>query len=211
MYNIDELRIFYKSFLDDLCKGGLDADVIASKDNFIDWAYANNRKLDFFFSFGASKMVLWEDEMPYVLKIPFLNDVDRDYCKIEIDNYKKAEKIPEIAECFAWCDYLFELFGFPIYIMEKANCDEGEISEQAYSSAYEATCEYESVDEEKFSEDFYYWSDIEQMENLLCDEWTWRVFDKFLHFCEKNNINDRHTGNWGYIGDRLVIVDYSGY
>ena len=35
--------------------------------------------------------------------------------------------------------------------------------------------------------------------------------DELTEFLEENYINDLHEGNFGYIGDRMVIVDFSGW
>ncbi len=36
-------------------------------------------------------------------------------------------------------------------------------------------------------------------------------FMKFLDFIERTDINDLHSGNMGYIGNRPVLLDYSGF
>ena len=37
------------------------------------------------------------------------------------------------------------------------------------------------------------------------------MFVKFSQFIRNNNINDLHDGNIGYIGNRPVLIDYSGW
>ena len=37
------------------------------------------------------------------------------------------------------------------------------------------------------------------------------VFEKLTDFCLNFNINDLHNGNVGYIGNRIVIVDFGSY
>ena len=216
--SIEELRIFYKDFLEKMVDNGLDFFEDKDENRFIDWCEDNSRDLDFFFANGMTKIVLWEDELPYVIKIPFLNEYHRtDYCKKEVENYKAARRdFPEILDCFAWCDFLFDFCGFPIYIMEKIDCDEVTLSDRAYSAAYEKFvsydegCEEEEV-AEKFSNEYYNWSGDEQTESLIYEEWSFEKVQAFLEFCAIREINDRHVGNWGYRGDQLVIVDYSGF
>ena len=36
-------------------------------------------------------------------------------------------------------------------------------------------------------------------------------FEIILNFLNENGINDLHNGNWGFIGERPVIFDYSGF
>ena len=35
--------------------------------------------------------------------------------------------------------------------------------------------------------------------------------DELFEFLNESDINDLHSGNIGYIGNRLVLIDYSGY
>ena len=37
------------------------------------------------------------------------------------------------------------------------------------------------------------------------------IFQKFMKFIDKQNIGDLHSDNIGYIGNRPVLIDYSGY
>lgn len=219
MPNMEELRAFYKDFLDELVENGMSFFEDTNRDALLDWCDNNSHDLDFYYANGATKMVFWEDEYPYVIKFPFLDENHaRDYCKQELANYQAAQKdYPEIVDCFAWCDYLFEYCGFPIYIMEKVDCDEATVSERAYSAAYNTAKDERFIKDddedfdEEFSNEFYDWSGDEQTEPLLYEEWNWKVVDTFLEFCSIRDINDRHTANWGYRGSQLVIIDYSGF
>lgn len=223
MYNIEYLKCFYKEFLDDCCADGMDFFKTGDREDFYKWYDKRCNSEDFSAAYGATKMVLWEDTLPYVIKVPFLDSRSgfRDYCRIELSNYKKVQKIPEIVDMFAEVEFLFEYCGFPVYIMEKVSCDEEEISSRAYEAAFDfsreqhgmyndGSPEYEGFCD-NFCSNYYNWSAEEQMEDFLFGEWGFTTMKKFEDFCSKNNINDLHSGNWGWRKDRLVVVDYSGY
>lgn len=223
MEDFNELKIFYKNFLDMCCATGLKFFETGSREDYWNWWDNLSRKNSHIHtSSGASKMVLWEDELPYVIKIPFLDGRTdyRDYCRVELKNYKVLKDFPEIIPCFAWIDYLFEYKGFPVYIMEKVDCDEDGIESAAYDSTLLRYCEEENLVEgsddykEKiadFSDSFFsLWDGIEKMETLLIENWGHLIVEKFQDFCYEYNINDLHSANWGYRGSELVVIDYSG-
>lgn len=223
MKDLAYLRQYYKEFLDDCCAHGLDFFETNNRDNFYDWGYNGTERPDnVFCSSGATKMVLWDDEEPYVIKIPFIDERSgyRDYCEIELHNYEQAHHFPEIVNCFAQVDFLFVYKNHPIYIMEKIDCDEQGIEDAAYDTSFVSFCDREGFEEgsleyedarDHFSDEYYdWWEGIEQIEALFCDCWGGRIFDCFRDYCNFHNINDLHTANWGWRGSELVVVDYSG-
>ena len=223
MKDLAYLQKYYRELLDDCVETGLDFFETKDRDSFYKWSYHNpDYPEDIHSASGATKAVIWTDELPYVIKIPFIDkgSVYRDFCRIELQNYEQAHHFPEIVACFAWVDYLFEYEGHPIYIMEKVDCDEDSISDAAYSSSFEDFCEREGYTEgseeyedvrDHFSDEYYdWWEGLEQMESLFCDSWGADIYDKFRAYCETRDINDLHTANWGWRGSELVAVDYSG-
>lgn len=223
MKSLDDLKTFYKNFLDECCATGLSFFESGDYNDYWEWASNLPRKgSSIHTSNGASKIVLWEDDLPYVIKFPIFNGRTefKDYCRVELKNYKALKDFPEIISCFAWIDYLFEYKGFPIYIMEKVDCDEYGIEIAAYDSTLLRYCEEENLVEgsddykEKiadFSDSFFsFWDGIEKMETLLIKDWGYQILKKFQDFCYKYNINDLHSANWGYRGNELVVIDYSG-
>ena len=52
----------------------------------------------------------------------------------------------------------------------------------------------------------------ERMMEWACSVWNLPYANGGIaKFMRDMYINDIHCGNWGWIGDRLVLVDYSGY
>ena len=43
------------------------------------------------------------------------------------------------------------------------------------------------------------------------EKYGYEEFMKIADFLEWNEINDLHSGNIGYIGDRIIFIDYAGY
>ena len=215
-----ELQNHYRELLDYCCGNGLKFFETGDPNDLTEWL-TGVLPSSVFGDFGETKAVLYDDELPYVIKIPLMRHANsKNYCDIELSNYSAAEEIPEIAGCFAWMDFLFEYHGFPIYIMEKVDCDEEEVSSRAYDSSFKWACSQEgfiegSKEYEEFSEEFedryYDWSMEARMESFLEDEWTYQIFKIFQDFCWEHGINDLHAGNFGFRDGFLVVIDYSGY
>ena len=43
------------------------------------------------------------------------------------------------------------------------------------------------------------------------EKYGYEEFMKIADFLEWNEINDLHSGNIGYVGDRVIFIDYAGY
>lgn len=223
MEDLEYLRTFYKDFLDKCCAHGFKFFECKDRYDFYEWEHkCGIENIGIYCTCGATKMVMWEETLPYVIKIPFLENRNgyRNFCEIEVRNYKEAQENSEIVDCFAWEDFLFNYKDVPIYIMEKVDCDECGISDAAYSYSFDAFCAGEKIERgtpgyedavSSFADDYYdWWDGIEQMEALLRENWGNRIFEKFQDFCYRRNIGDLHFANWGYRGGMLIAVDYSG-
>ena len=208
---------FYTNLLNMCVEKGLDFFETHDRESFVDWHYDNNMYgVDS--DWGASRFVIWEDTLPYVIKIPFIDNRTqyKNYCEIEVEICERAMKT-DIRDCFAETAFLCYYQGHPIYIMEKAICDEDEL----YLSACEAAENHKDMTEEfvarsevenySSSASFSSMDSMTQAEFLKLEEWGEDVADKFFSFSKENNINDQHLGNFGYIDNHLVIIDYCGF
>lgn len=217
---MDTITSHYRKLLDYLCDRYNFADFLedGTEDGFMDWRY-NLSKSSFEVNWGSSKGVIFDPDLPYVLKIPFdfYTSRARNYCEIEYENYQAAKDFPEILDRFAWTDFLFAYRGYPIYIMEKVDCDDEEILSRAFNSSYSTFCERNNFLSKKeklvvFSDLFHcYYSPREQMNDLLINQIGAARTKLFWDFCDEREINDLHGGNWGLRGNDLILVDYSGY
>lgn len=199
-----------------------------TRDNFERWC-CNDGPIGWnvFCANGTTKAVLWDDCCDFVLKIPFALSVD--WCEKEVINYQAAIK-DCLEDYFAWTEYVktihMSIGDIPVYIMEYVDCDEEAITDTIYSEVRERADierrsyerEYSDNDEnsrnESFSDDWYPSIDIfgdEGVEILFQKEYGIPFTNDLFNWMYDHKINDMHAGNVGYIGYRLVCVDYSGY
>ena len=187
------------------------------------------------YEYGASKFVLipFDDNEKYVIKIPYTgsynfesgyysssssqhyhsgtneycdyygSDYDErpwDYCAGEVQRYKKAEKYG-LAECFAKTEFLGYVNDYPIYIQEKCTVssyykNSHSVEEQEKTSKCCGT--YKNINNDWLTDFRIYYGE----EILL----------KFINFIHDNDWDDDlRKDNIGYIENRPVLIDYSGF
>lgn len=163
---------------------------------------------------GASKGVLIFENLGFVIKIPFTSSAEESFYGADCDqewNYCQAEEnryldaIDEgVSDCFAETRYIGEIDGYPIYAQKYAYIysqnEEGSYSTREQSEKVEELCNkngYKCFNSYWLSDLFNYFGE--------------QVFYKFLAFLNDYNIYDLHTGNYGYIGAKPVLVDYSSW
>jgi hypothetical protein len=175
-------------------------------DNLYDW-YDNNDlyQMGFRFSAGMTKVCITHRDLEnWVIKVGFNRCLVQDYAKREYEVYRLAEQAG-LEYYFPETIYLGDFFGVPFYAQKMAECQEDAISADWYERLAER---YDCYGEEYTDSDI--WDVIYDMDDrekaMLCfnDE-------DLADFLMENRIGDLHEGNFGYIGDRLVIVDFSGY
>ena len=136
-----------------------------------------------------------------------------DYCAAEYNIYKAAEA-EGLNACFAAVDVLKTKLKYPVYMQEKA------VSFSDYY--YDEESEHYSEDESKYTDEQLDSTREKCRENKINSFNTlWLtdfiqyygadMFVKFSQFIRAKNINDLHGGNIGYIGNRPVLIDYSGW
>ena len=110
-----------------------------------------------------------------------------------------------LARYFAETHFVCEIDGVTFVIQEKCDCDESMVYDSLgryVRSTYERECS-------EYTEDTI-WDEVE----CLCDEG--RAYEMFedaalAHFICSHYINDLHQGNFGFVGERLVMTDFSGF
>ena len=130
-----------------------------------------------------------------------------DYCEREYTNYLAA--VEHKLEAFFPCtDFLGEINGMNFYLQEKAYCDPESVSDILYETLRENWECDEETSECQIAEEI-----ICAIDNLEDDECVQMLYntEELLEFLCDYCINDLHPGNFGYIDDRLVIIDFSGY
>lgn len=154
---------------------------------------------------GASKVCILHDDLPnWVIKVGYTEKVKLDYAKLEYENYCFAEEAG-LGYYFPKTVYLGDFNGRPFYVQEMAECDENQVSSDWYERL--RVC-YERAGQEYDNDSL--WCAIDCMDD---DEKAYLCFHdpKLVDFLSDHRIGDLHEGNFGYIGGRMVIVDFSGW
>lgn len=155
---------------------------------------------------GASKLAFWEPDSDVVFKMGFKN-FNCDYCEIEAENFLKAREAG-LEKFFAKTEYLTTFKGIKVYVSERAEVSYDLLSSDLYSHLKE-----EGYEDQEISQ---YISEIDESNEFFEQLLPYYVesselIDNLIDFIESNDINDLHYGNIGYLGDRIVLIDYSGF
>ena len=183
---------------------------------------------------GASKCVVLLCNQNFVLKIPFagqeiweqIRNLDAteynsddydfvfypfnhartkdnwDYCNDEVEIFKKAEAAG-VGSFFARTDfYGYSKDNHPIYVQERCEVfDSVDVDDMYKNLSKEIKTSASEVSSEL----------PEEWIALAIKYFGQELTDKFLTFVEDERIDDLHYSNFGFIGDRPVLIDYSGY
>ena len=172
------------------------------------------------FANGCTRFVIWTDECDLVLKINMGSRYHGiDYNRSEAEFYQLA-KLAGVESGFAWT-YKFFDFTLPsgktieVYASQFCECNAEALSDESYSANYNKWCadnDYDSSEDhyEEFSDNADY-EDSYGMMVYAGSVWGNEFAQKVADFCDENQINDLHAGNWGFAGNVPVITDYAGY
>lgn len=171
-----------------------------------DWFYNNDLFDEGFDLFsGMTKACITHDDLfDWVIKVGFTRGVKIDYAQKEYDCYCLAKEAG-LGYYFPTTIYLGEFGGRPFYLQQAAECSEDQVSSDWYESLrdrYEENGELYDVDQ--------LWDIIYDMDDYEKAMLTFGN-EELANFLYENKIGDLHEGNFGYIGDHMVIVDFSGY
>ena len=190
------------SFVTRLIDAGLVRDIKDPETRFDVWEwFDDHQELNTGYKVysGACKGVLVFDDTDYVIKFDYY--CSKSYCKIEAENYADAVKVG-LAHYFAETYFLKEVDGVVFTIQEQCLCDESEVFDSVRRYVEETNCE--NLDEDDI------WAEVD----YLCENGLlYKIFgDEALRsFICCHRINDLHQGNFGFIGERLVMTDFSGF
>lgn len=183
-----------------------------------------NMPEDMMYAYGASRLVIWdEDYCDYVVKIA-LDEKYEKYCQHEVEVYEAAIK-EGLADNFAWCicyaepqyddEGNYEVPG--IYVMEYMDCNEDEVSDAAWTYGYKQYCSANGLDSSNYdsADEYNDWNEgenegqiLDYMESLMTSDYR-RAFEVFM--C-KWWITDIHEQNVALKSDgSMVIIDYAGW
>jgi hypothetical protein len=209
----------------DIFHEGKNDDFIESMDNTFNDNY--------YYMYGASKFVIIpkDKKKDYVIKIPYTgsyynnlsedegyieNDEEEyieyygaedsknfwDYCECEVNRYKITKKVG-LSSCFAKTELLGYINNYPIYIQEKC------ITFKSCKHNHKHTKKEKSITVSTYD------GHCNINKNLLTD---FRLYYgetkllKFINFIRDFGWDDDlRNDNIGYIGNRPVLIDYSGF
>lgn len=169
-------------------------------------------------AWGASRIVIWDDECDYVIKIAREKYFEK-YNEHEVEVYNAA--INEgLEESFAWCKCYIEPSEWEdeyipgVYVMEFLEGEEDDISSQAYQNGLSNYCKARGI--EHITSDICqtYESSVDEDEEIIelielsIPVEKWGIFERFLIDW---NVSDLHCGNVLYRGKQIVICDYAGW
>ena len=184
----------------------------------------------FILASGVSKVAIIPKEKNYVIKIPYYGKYRKsngikcfdpyfssiskssDYCKSEEIIYNKA-KANGLDTFFAEIEQIGKIKSIPIYVQRKAvifedvyypeDDEEENLNEREVSIFKTITTKYSDLVEDEYLP-------ISWMKDFICS-YGELAFDKLYNFLSDNNIQDLHSENIGYICERPVLVDFSGF
>lgn len=170
----------------------------------------------YYWGSGACRVVIFHEDWDFVLKFCYDCEEDVDYCLNEAYLYIKAQEWG-IENAFAACDIVGKFGLYDIYVMDRCYCNEDGMSDDSYDLQFKKYCtEYgldpaaeESMDE--FSDNCPAYGEQDCMLELAEVHWGLKFTNTVIAFMEEYGINDCHSGNWGWLNNNLVIVDYAGY
>lgn len=178
------------------------------------WLIDNN----IFFDSGASKMVFIAHSIKnWVIKVPFLFSEKTstgsrsllNACKAEAEVYEKAVE-NGVDKYFAPMFYYKTVDGIPFYLQRKAECEIDRVTDTVYkyvSNTYKR--EFFDSDED-YEDTINFEIDTMSDEDALCAFFNgWK--NELMDFLDEYEVNDFHAGNFGFINNEPVLIDYSGY
>lgn len=144
---------------------------------------------------------------------PMMTEGDEwDYCQVECDIYALAKE-EAVEDFFAKTECIGFIHDYPIYVQEIAKIYKDiypsrETEETEYRKKYTEE-DYEKIDSLCYNHNYNYFNMY-----WLCDAFKYYgeiKGEEFLQFIKNVRVEDLHKANIGYIGDRPVIIDYSGF
>ncbi len=223
--DVEMLRSRFKKMLDILCDSyGLDC-AFREYNNAggvkYNWEPLDDAEQDYgyWFANGATRLIIGDEDREFVIKFqPYEDSRDHDYCRFEYDTYKAAVAVG-LDEYFCPIEFLFNYdFGdrvCGVYVMPYCSCDPQDIEDDSYNYQFKRFCSdngYDEHDEDAMDEFNYDYDSDSCLIELALESWG-RLgdYDCLCDFLRNWGCNDLHAGNWGYLENRLILVDYAGY
>lgn len=185
---------------------------------------------DYYYSHGASKLAIISVNGDYVIKIPYTGELSEDiwypteeefqeffdpycnaggdcpwdYCALEVERYEYAKQFG-FEKYLAKIELLGYLNGYPIYIQEKCETYYDSVRSKHYTEEEKKTTrsicglgKFDYLTNENWLTDFrFYYGN--------------QALTDFSNFLTKNGWDDLNDSNIGYLNNRPIIFDFSGF
>ena len=176
-----------------------------SEGDMCEWFYETTELRGFNYNNGVTKACFYHPQLEdWVLKVGFTRNMKKNYMTVEYDNYCKAVE-QGLSYYFPHTEFLCEIMGIKFYIQQAAECDEDTVTSDWYDKLLVWHEENgDDLDNDRIWDEVYEMEDVEKIELMFGD-------GELNEFLKENRIGDFHEGNFGFIGDRTVIIDFSGY
>ena len=207
--SMDE-KITPLTFLNQLNSFIKSTDICLHEITFNDVEYENDCAYDLFhmhglaiFCYGANKGVFIPHKLcDFVFKFDFDN-LEENYCDRETCVYQNAE-CENLEQYFAKTEFYGYLAKTPIYIQQyvERECE------------FDGECSVEEINTVRNIRNKTPYDTSEMPGRWIADFINCYGEDELLKlfvFLEEEGINDLHARNLGYIKDKPVLFDYSGY
>lgn len=176
-----------------------------SMQGFYDWFHEYMEESGFVFSDGMTKICFSHPALENsVIKVGYIGSTRTDHAELEYNNYRDAVA-QNLDYYFPYTDFLCERDGVKFFIQQIAECSEETITSDWYE---QLSVQHEEMGE-KFKPDEI-WNEVWDLGD---SEKIGLMFNDLAlsQFLSSHKIGDLHEGNFGFIGDRTVIIDFSGY
>ncbi len=166
---------------------------------------------------GLTKCVIVSNMIEHlVIKFGLYSRDTKDYMDVEYDNYYLAidagwDKFLAATE---WGGTTSN--GHNFYFQEKCSTDGDNKSSALWEYCYNTIDKEDNESDEEYSDRISdAVSEIDSDDAIwafMGNDYTCNEIDDFLWWCDENNINDLHVGNFGMNEEgHWVIIDYSGF
>ena len=218
----------YRNYINELVENFGFGMVLEDINKFFEWRrkfYDDLCEAGYQVCSGYCRAVIFHEDWDYVLKFTYNQDKmydknneylgELDYCANEAFVYQEALKVG-LADYFAECICIGQVGEINFYLMTRCDCDEDRVYSGSCDAAFRVFCEENGYDHEHASNavydefDDYYCDDDDNIFEFAREQWG-SVADRVKNFCSEMGVNDIHCGNWGFLGEQLIIIDYAGY
>ena len=163
---------------------------------------------DFDWDSGASKYCIIPKNCPFVFK---WDKIGENECEREYQNYIASLEYG-LTMLFPKTEVFYTIGRWTIYIQEKVDFSAGSVPRKQFDKYIKMTCNVKLDLVCKVNNHCFGPTNIDSLWlKMLILLYGKKITKKFEKFTNDFKINDLHMDNIGYINNRPVVLDFSGY